>query len=235
MDGFWERRRVKLTGYLAAFALAQTIGFASPCQASDLGDVLLAPFQLLDSLFGGTSSLQGRRAEGGSEIVMIPGMKITAVTVDGPIAITCGTGLKRSYTFEGATRSVEMWPRDERWYGSLGLYYPGPGDHWRAHNGISRGVLEEGQQHFQSEQEALDWLARRKWMPYVYTADGLVVGWSKTLPRRQLNVEVWQIYINGHKPKGLQGSEDDKISLVMHSPDTRQVQASMRVAGTIRH
>ena len=140
-----------------------------------------------------------------NEIVMSPGMTITARTSTGIITVRASQGLTRNYTWEGATRSVEMWPREERWYGSLGLYYPGPGDHWKEHNGITRGVVEEGQQHFKTTQEALRWLRARsqEWtppFPYVYTSNGLVVGWSKTLPRRQLNVEVWQIYINGKKP-----------------------------------
>ena len=41
--------------------------------------------------------------------------------------------------------------------------------------------------------------------------DGLMIGWSKTPSRKQLNVEVWQIYISGKKPGELAGSQDDKI------------------------
>jgi hypothetical protein len=148
-----------------------------------------------------------------NEIVMSPGMKITAETRVGKITITSGKGLKRSYTWEGATRSVEMWTRDERWYGSLGLYFPGPDEHWEEHKGITRGVVEEGQQHFKTAAEARKWLAGRKYMPYVYRGDGLVVGWQKVPARKQLNVEVWQIYINGKKPAKLDGSQDDKIKV----------------------
>ncbi len=50
-----------------------------------------------------------------NEVVMSPGMRITAVTPAGTITITAGKGLKRSYTWEGATRSVEMLPREKRW------------------------------------------------------------------------------------------------------------------------
>lgn len=232
-----EKRKRKLyqRGLAAAAALFSSIACHSPVRAADLEDALLAPFQLLDSFLDAARGPRQWRADLGSEIVMIPGMQITALTADGPLTITCGEGLKRSYTWEGATRSVEMWQRDKRWYGSFGIYYPGPGDHWKMHNGISRGVVEEGQQHFQSEEEALAWLRRRKFMPHVYTADGLVVGWGKTLPRRQLNVDVWQIYINGRKPEALPGSQDDKISVRVPSPDRRDVQASMRVTGAIRH
>lgn len=146
-----------------------------------------------------------------NEIVMSPGMRITATTPEGTISITAGKGLKRSYTWEGATRSVEMVPRRERWYGSLGLYYPGPGFHWKEHNGIARAVTEEGQQHFKSSQEALDWIRQRDWMKYAYRNDGLVVGWLKVPARKQLDVEVWQIYIEGRKPVGLAGNADGSI------------------------
>ena len=147
----------------------------------------------------------------GTEIVMAPESRITATTNLGTIVVTSGKGLKRSYTWEGATRSVEMIPRRKRWYGSLGLYYPGPGEHWFPHKGISRAVLEEGQQHFASAEEALAWIKGRTWMPFVYTSTGLVVGWGKVLARKQLNVEIWQIYIARSKPVRLPGASDTAV------------------------
>jgi hypothetical protein len=67
----------------------------------------------------------------------------------------------------------------------------------------------------------------------VYRDDGLAVCFSKYLPRHQLNVDVWQIYfegktpsdfkevatenqnaiyyVGGHKPKKLEGSQNDLI------------------------
>jgi hypothetical protein len=147
------------------------------------------------------------------ETVMTSGMVITARTPEGEIAIRAGEGFERSYTWEGATRSLRMWPRRKRWYGSLGLYYPGPGEHWKMHDGITRAVVEEGQQHFGSLAEALSWLRSRNrdWMHYVYRDDGLVVGWKRVPSRRQLSVEVWQILIQGTKPSKLDGSDNDRI------------------------
>ncbi|MGD9721183.1 MAG: hypothetical protein AB7O59_03900 [Pirellulales bacterium] len=143
---------------------------------------------------------------------MAPGMKISATTPTGTITITAGNGLKRSYTWEGATRSVEMYPREKRWYGSLGLFFPGPGDHWEPHNGITRGVLEEGQRHCKTVDEALRWIVENNsWCPTVYRNDGLVVAWGKTLDRNQLNVSVWQFYIDGKKPTQLPGAKDKYI------------------------
>lgn len=182
--------------------------------------------------------IQKAKSQSKNEIVMTPGMTIRATNATGTILIAATDALTRSYTWEGATRSVEMTPREKRWDGSLGLYYPGLGDHWKEHHGITRGVLEEGQQHFKTLKEALAWIRSRTWMPYVYTESGLVVGWNKTLPRRQLNVEVWQLYIGGKKPQNFLGSQNQKVIVTkapaasVFSSLTSAVQASHLVAVT---
>ncbi len=167
----------------------------------------------------------------GSEIVMSPGMRITATTRVGAIAITAVDELTRAYTWEGATRAVEMHPRaitTGRWLGSLGLFFPGPGEHWREHHGIKRCVTEEGQQHFKTAEEAIRWIKQNDWMPFVYRDDGLTVGWDKNLDRMQLSVDVWQILIDGKKPKGLPGSQNDKI--VVETVETETVPLVKAVA-----
>jgi len=161
--------------------------------------------------FPGAGEEKNRPIPQGTEVAMPDGMKIRATTKVGTIEIEAGPMSKRSYTWEGATRSVIMEPRGERWYGSKGLYYPGPGDHWEPHNGITRGVVEEGQQHFQTVDAAIKWLKERMWQPYVYRDDGLVVMWGKSPERHQLDVEVWQILINGKKPTKLPGSNNEAI------------------------
>ncbi len=134
------------------------------------------------------------------ELVMSEGLVISANTAEGDIQIAAGTNLLRHYTWEGSTRSAELWPRKERWYGNYGAYYPGPSLHWSDHNGIRRGVLEEGQQHFNTLEEAHAWLN----LPYNahcrYRDDGLVVCFSKSLNRHQINVAVWQILVGGKEP-----------------------------------
>jgi hypothetical protein len=148
-----------------------------------------------------------------TEFAMLPRETIIATTSVGTIEIRADDWLKRSYTWEGATRSVKMWPRDERWYGSLGIYYPGPGHHWKEHHGITRGVVEEGQHDFDSVEAAMAWIAKpeQQWMPYVYRNDGLMVGWSKNPEREQLSVDVWQILINSKKPTSLPGANDAAV------------------------
>lgn len=146
-----------------------------------------------------------------NEVVMAPGSRLTATTSVGTISILAGKGLRRDYTWDGATRAIEMEPRADRWYGSMGIYSVGFGDHWVNHNGITRGVCEEGQQHFDTLEDATVWLKSRDLDPHVWTNDGLVVGWSKSLPRRQLSVDVWQIYIKGKKPTNFPGGDDAAI------------------------
>ena len=150
-----------------------------------------------------------------NEIVMEPHTRISATTDVGVITITSGEGLRRFYTWDGETRSVALKPRSTRWHGSLGLYYPGPGNHWSDHNGIRRGVLEEGQQHFESTEDALKWIQSgpiRLFLRPVYTDTGLLVGWHKDPHgRNQLSVEVWQIYVDGEKPLRLPGSMNERI------------------------
>ena len=43
----------------------------------------------------------------------------------------------------------------------------------------------------------------------VYTPDGLVVGFARTLERYQINIERYQILIRGRKPSGLKGARPD--------------------------
>jgi hypothetical protein len=155
-----------------------------------------------------------------TELVLMPGTSITAELPIGSITINADDPLKRTYTWEGASRSVRLWPRPERWYGNLGAYYPGPGEHWREHHGITRGVLQEGQQHFQTIEEALTWI-RQPWQSKcsVYRDDGLFVLFDKTPERKQINVDLIQILVGGHKPTSLPGSQNEKIRISGAKPN----------------
>jgi hypothetical protein len=147
-----------------------------------------------------------------NEVVMSPGMIIEARNSSGKIAIEAGEGLQRMYRWDTDRIEVKMWNRDSRWDGSLGLYNPGGG---RIHT-----VVQEGQQHFNSEREALEWLVWQDWqMHYVYSADGLVVGWYSVKSEESdssviaISVQVWQFYINGRKPKNLPGAAKTELSI----------------------
>ena len=146
-----------------------------------------------------------------NEIVMSEGMRIEATNRYGTIQIEALRGTKRAYTWDGQTREVLLAARKARWYGSMGIYSPGDSS-FASVNGIHRAVVQEGQQHFGSLKEAMDWL-NQPWHrdELSYTNSGLVVGWSRTPGRGQLNVEVWQIFIDGKKPTSLPGAKDSAI------------------------
>lgn len=154
-----------------------------------------------------------------NEVVMTEGMIISATNNLGTIKIEAGPGLLRSYTWEGATRSVKMIPRKERWYGKFGIYFPGRGLHWKKHNNIQRGVLEEAQLYFMSIEDTMKFLRHPSRVEStVYTENGLAVTWSKSInpsggPGGTLFVDVWQVYLNGKKPNMLPGSQNDKMKI----------------------
>jgi hypothetical protein len=206
--------RTLLLGLLASLGAAALI---SSC-TSDVPSMPPAPSSALSvSTIRGDSYQRFSVLLAGDklELVMSEGDTILATTDAGKIEVLAGAGLKRSYTWEGATRTAKLLPREERWDGSFGAYFPGPGEHWKNHNGITRGVLQEGQQHFKDKKSALDWLAtRQKWYPTVFTNSGLAVSFGKVAERRQINVEVWQIMIEGKPPKGLRGADDTKVRFV---------------------
>lgn len=146
-----------------------------------------------------------------NELVMHDGMTITAINKNGSISIHAKKLLSREISWNNHEIKTELMPREKRWYGSLGAYSPGGG------LGV-HAVVEEGQQHFSSKSEVLDWLLwRNELFDYVYTSDGLVVGWytqqDKKSDQIALGLKIWQIYIDGRKPSELKGSSNNLIEI----------------------
>jgi len=161
------------------------------------------------------------------EIVMTPGMKLTARTPSGTITITANEGYKRTYQWGSCSKTVTLSPRHERWLGQKGIFYPAPGITWLfGCEGIHRADLEESQLHFGTEQEFLMWISQYKGVPYVYTNDGLMVGF-RTFPDRMIViVEVHQVFIDGKKPSRLHDADDASISVTRNrSPEGKAGQS----------
>jgi hypothetical protein len=148
-----------------------------------------------------------------NRVALSPGTIVRATTAMGTMEVRADDGFGRWYTWEGATRFEVLEPGNSM--EPPGLLSGGLGDHWEPHHGITRAVLQEGQQHFDSQEQALEWLQGLTWYPHVHRGDGLVVGWGKCLSRSQLNVDVWQIYIRGEKPSRLPGGHD--LNLVVET------------------
>ena len=147
-----------------------------------------------------------------AELVLQDGTVVIARSQSGDIVIRAKGQLGRTYEWSGCSLRAHMRRRESRWLGSLGIYDPAGSlgalseifPSWFKCNGVSRTVVEEGQLHFPSKQEAQNWLARySKTSSTVWSDDGLVVQWSFDLPREQINVDVWQVCIAGSRPAGL--------------------------------
>ena len=147
-----------------------------------------------------------------------PLTRVDARTLAGGIQIRSGKGRLRPFTWDGVTRTLELLP-PETGSGAETCFYTRrfdsdgvrqPWFDWAEHKGIVRGEYWEGVQEFQSQAEAEAWLARKQdqTMPFVWTHDGLVVGWSTGVDWRSLTVECYQMLVGGKKPVRLEGSID---------------------------
>jgi hypothetical protein len=154
---------------------------------------------------------------GSQELVLAEGTQLIAKSTLGEVRIFAGSDTRRIYIWDdgACVREAHLWRREARWYGSYGIYFPGPGNHWAVCNGIRRGVLEEGQLHFATLDKAQEWVDQEKASclsgegvvcNLIYSADGLVLRFGKTAPRNQLDVELFQLFVDGIKPQGLEGS-----------------------------
>jgi hypothetical protein len=154
------------------------------------------------------------------EMVMNKGMKIIAEAPEGKIEIYAEDSFVRTYSWGSCIRPQTLFPRKDRWNGSLGAYFPGPNPSWKLCDGIDGSLLEEGQMHFNTVDEALLWINSGKQFrkgSSVYNNDGLLVSFGKNInpsgKSGTLNVSVCQIYINGSKPNGFNGSDESKITI----------------------
>jgi hypothetical protein len=142
-------------------------------------------------------------------------MRVHARTSKGEITITASEANKRTFEWDGCKKNVSLWSRDEPWHGMDGLYYPGPGrTWWFGCDGVDRAVIEESKIFFDDESGFIEYIHRHKDPPYVYRNDGLVVGFGVYPKRDSLNVDVFQAYVGGRKPKHLNGADDGNIDLV---------------------
>jgi hypothetical protein len=149
------------------------------------------------------------------EAVMVPGEEIIATNANGTMAIRAKTERKRQYQWNDQDKTIELMPRRERWNGMLGLYNPGSEIFPMTLLNRTRIVAQEAELHFESESEALEWLRSQRPMKWVYTSKGLVFGWFETPTRNQVNVDVYQIYINKKNPVNLPGANDNAIHIQM--------------------
>jgi hypothetical protein len=178
------------------------------------------PALVLLSIFGGCSSGLGQQA---NEVVLCPGSALKVAIGDSTFSINATGARTRKVETSGIEQIVRLIPRRERWFGSLGLYTADGGD---AHILVN---MEEGWQHFSSEDELVDWLqSAKRSLPLEYTSDGLVVAGryqtrplnAEAGPEAALTVEVWILLVNGKRPANLTGAHDSQFKSVSLLPMT---------------
>lgn len=164
---------------------------------------------LLVAMGCGRTPLATPSADGGADpnAVLGVGDLFEFRNSNGTMRIRADSHKERTYTWDGVSRSAALYSRTEPWHGALGLYFPGPGNHWADHKGVSRGVLTEQTRDFASIAEFSGWFIEMKeWYDAKCSPDGLVAGWTINLSRRELNVELWRVTIQGEPPTGLNDS-----------------------------
>ena len=103
-----------------------------------------------------------------------------------------------------------MTPRAKPYLGSLGITYDGVPPVWMPAQGVTRLKYEEGQHNFENVDDARIWMQIRR-LYYTYNNSGIAVGWRQK--GSTLQVEVWQLYIDGKQPQQLAGADDASITI----------------------
>lgn len=144
------------------------------------------------------------------DTVLLPGQSVTASNQSGTVRIVYVGPTTRTFEFNGKSTTIHETPRPKPWDGKLGIY--DPADSFGPFPAI-RIVCQESVLHFDDLDQAYAFLRSQISMGWVYSPDGLVVGFSRTPERRQVNVDLYQILIRGRKPHDLRGARPAAIHL----------------------
>jgi hypothetical protein len=120
--------------------------------------------------------------------------------------------LRREYFWDGSFRIIKMSARRTEFQGRTGLL--NPGSYW----GLTapkreRMVVQESVINFRSVSELYYFLwTENLTMDWVYDNNGLTVGWAKNPARYEVDVDVWQLLVNGKRPETLRGARPNAIT-----------------------
>lgn len=92
--------------------------------------------------------------------------------------------------------------------GLTGIY--SPGSQW--FDRTTRIVSQDAPYNADTIEEAMAYIQQYvREVGAVYTSTGLLVAFDKSPAREQINVDVIQVLVNGRRPKGLTGAQDNAI------------------------
>ena len=162
----------------------------------------------------------------GYTTVMKPKQRIVASTEIGKLIVSSGNGLLRTFEWKGGKRSIDLIPiKDHK------LQYPNPevprnwpGFDWKELDGTNRCTVFESQANYHSKAEAIDWLQKYTQGPpsmFSYRNDGLIIGCTKSIGKKQLTIFIIQLLIDGQKPSSLPGANDKDVVVANSSESSR--------------
>lgn len=147
-----------------------------------------------------------------TELALDENVIVEATNKNGAVLIEYISPLMRRYKWDKYDELRALIPRKERWMGLLGAYAPAEQNIWNIFS--PRIVAEDSRLYFNNKTEMEKWLFQGKDVKdWVYTNDGLVVGFFKSPDRDQVNIEVYQLYVDGAKPTIMEGSRPKNIKI----------------------
>jgi hypothetical protein len=148
-------------------------------------------------------------------LAMVSGMQIKATNKNGTVIIEYLSPSKRRYIWEGYEEVRVLIPRKRKWLGMLGGYNPATRYFWEFWKPMPRIVANDSEIHFDNMDELVKFLYQgSEYYDWTYTDDGLIVGFGHDDTREQVNIDVFQAFVDGKKPDVIDGSRSDNIHVI---------------------
>jgi hypothetical protein len=148
--------------------------------------------------------------------VLQPGQSIEATNRFGSVRVSYVSAQERKFEWDGKSRVVKMIARPEPFLGELGLY--DPAECFVLLVPLCRTprlVVLEAAHDFDSYDQLYAFIREGSAvMDWAYTTDGLLVGFGRSPGREQVDVNVRQLTIRGHRPARLQGARNQNIQML---------------------
>ncbi len=166
---------------------------------------------------GCTTNLKLKKHSIPKEAVLKEGMFLCAKGEYEKVCILAENDFQRTVYFEGFSNSITLIPRKERWQGKMGLVSPKPPKNlWHNNNGVTRALIQEAEIEVKSINNFLvkiNFPGRENGYNVVYNDNGLLIIWKKSILNGSnvLDLMLFQIVINGEKPKSMPGSQNNDI------------------------
>jgi hypothetical protein len=149
-----------------------------------------------------------------TELAMSPEMQIIAANMNGQVSIEWLSPLSRKYKWDNHEEIRTLIPRKTRFMRKLGAYDPATQSIFCFFCPI-RIVADDSMLDFNTMEEVYEYLYQGSAvLDWVYNDNGWVVGFAKVPERKQVNIHVYKITVNGKSPLQIKGSRNDAIEII---------------------